>query len=663
MSLTPTGNNPANSLDFDGGEGDLVLTFSSGETSKEAYIDVRGDTTVEANETFAFTLSNPTNGATITTARAIATILNDDISNQAPTNLSLSNSFITENSALGTVIGNFTTTDPDTGNTFTYSLVTGTGSTDNSRFTIQNNQLKSNTSLDFESKSSYTVRVKTTDQGGLSYEKALAINVTNINEAPTNLTLSNSSIAENKPTGTIIGNFITTDPDTGNTFTYSLVTGTGSTDNALFTIQNNQLKSNAPFDFETKNSYSIRVKTTDQGGLSYEKSLTIGITDVVESVPALTISTPATIIEGSSATTNLSFTVSLSAASSQTVKVNYTTVNGTATAGTDYTAKSGTLTFAPNQTSQTIVVPILNDNLNEADEIFTVSLSNPVNATINTAVGTGNITDTLLASVTTTLPSGVENLTLTGTTAINGTGNSSDNYLFGNSANNNLTGGGGNDTLSGQAGNDTLVGGAGNDLYFVDAVGDVVTENLNEGQDKILSYVSYTLGMNIEDLSLIGTATINGIGNTLNNYLFGNDSNNSLTGGAGNDTLSGQAGNDTLVGGVGNDTLVGGAGSDRFKFNSRTEGLDTINDFSVVDDTIEVSLAGFGGGLTANAAISAAQLVIGTAATTTSHRFIYNSTNGGLFFDQDGTGAIASLQIATLNTRLALTNNDIFVVA
>jgi hypothetical protein len=103
-----------------------------------------------------------------------------------------------------------------------------------------------------------------------------------VNQAPTNLALSNGNIAENQSIGTAIGTFTTTDPDTGNTFTYSLVTGTGSTDNALFTITGNQLQSNGIFDFETKNSYSIRVKTTDQGGLSYEKELTLGITNVDE---------------------------------------------------------------------------------------------------------------------------------------------------------------------------------------------------------------------------------------------------------------------------------------------------------------------------------------------------------------------------------------------
>ncbi|QEI40437.1 Alkaline elastase YaB [Dolichospermum sp. UHCC 0315A] len=106
--------------------------------------------------------------------------------------------------------------------------------------------------------------------------------IATLNYAPTNLTLSNNTIAENQAIGTAIGTFTTTDPDTGNTFTYSLVTGTGATDNSLFAITNNQLKTNSVFDYETQNSYSIRVRTTDQGGLSYEKQLTIGVNDLNE---------------------------------------------------------------------------------------------------------------------------------------------------------------------------------------------------------------------------------------------------------------------------------------------------------------------------------------------------------------------------------------------
>ncbi|MCW9681455.1 DUF4114 domain-containing protein, partial [Dolichospermum planctonicum UHCC 0167] len=117
-------------------------------------------------------------------------------------------------------------------------------------------------------------------------EKQLNINVNDINEAPTDLSYDNTTdtttIDERKPIGTVVGNLSSTDPDTGNTFTYRLVTGDGATDNSLFTIVDNQLQTNSVFNFETKNSYRIRVKTTDQGGLSFEKQLTIGVTDVPE---------------------------------------------------------------------------------------------------------------------------------------------------------------------------------------------------------------------------------------------------------------------------------------------------------------------------------------------------------------------------------------------
>ncbi|MFN6297148.1 MAG: cadherin repeat domain-containing protein [Microcystis sp.] len=110
---------------------------------------------------------------------------------------------------------------------------------------------------------------------------SLAI-VNDVNETPTDLLLSATTVNENVPVNTVIGTFSSTDPDTGNTFTYSLVTGTGDTDNSAFSIVGNQLQINNSPDFETKNSYSIRVKTTDQGGLSFEKTLTIAVNNVNE---------------------------------------------------------------------------------------------------------------------------------------------------------------------------------------------------------------------------------------------------------------------------------------------------------------------------------------------------------------------------------------------
>ncbi|MFN7715339.1 MAG: ELWxxDGT repeat protein, partial [Pseudanabaenaceae cyanobacterium] len=200
--------------------------------------------------------------------------------NETPTDFALSATSINENVASNSVVGTFSTTDPDAANTFTYSLVSGAGSTDNAAFTIVGNQLQINVSPDFEAKSSYAVRVRTTDQGGLSFDKALTISINNINDAPTNLLLSASSINENVPVNSVIGTFTSTDQDTGNTFTYALVSGAGSTDNAAFTIVGNQLQINSSPDFETKSSYAVRVRTTDQDGLTFEKALTININNV-----------------------------------------------------------------------------------------------------------------------------------------------------------------------------------------------------------------------------------------------------------------------------------------------------------------------------------------------------------------------------------------------
>jgi Ca2+-binding RTX toxin-like protein len=121
-------------------------------------------------------------------------------------------------------------------------------------------------------------------------------------------------------------------------------------------------------------------------------------------------------------------------------------------------------------------------------------------------------------------------------------------------------------------------------------------------------------------------------------------------------------GNDTLVGGFGYDTLTGGENADSFTFYAAYQQVDAISDFVAADDTIIVSASGFGGGLTVGAAITSAQFALGTAATNSDQRFIYDN-NGALFFDMDGSGSIAAVQLATLSNKAAITNADIFVTA
>jgi Ca2+-binding RTX toxin-like protein len=135
-------------------------------------------------------------------------------------------------------------------------------------------------------------------------------------------------------------------------------------------------------------------------------------------------------------------------------------------------------------------------------------------------------TDTIQSSVTFSLANltNIENLTLTVTAAINGTGNTGNNTLIGNTANNTLTGDMGNDILNGGAGIDTLIGGLGDDIYQVDTTTDIITELAAQGTDTIQSSVTFSLATltNIENLTLTGTTAINGTGNTLNNVILGN---------------------------------------------------------------------------------------------------------------------------------------------
>jgi Ca2+-binding RTX toxin-like protein len=383
----------------------------------------------------------------------------------------------------------------------------------------------------------------------------------NISIIPANVTLAVSSVSvlENGTTN-LVYTFTRTGPTTNAlTVNYS-ITGTadatdytGATPGTGKTITFAAGSATATLTIDPTADTTIEanetVALTLTTGTGYVIGTTAAVTGTItnDDFPTLSIN-DITVVEGKDASAFL--TVSLSEPINQTVSVNYTITAINATAGSDYTTTSGTLTLAPNSTFVTISIPILNDDINESLEAFTVALSNPVNAKLssntNDSIGEVNISDTWYSGLTSTLPNGVENLTLIGVNAINGTGNSGNNILTGNSASN---------TLNGSTGVDTLIGGFGNDIYQVDSATDIITENAGEGIDTIQSSVTYTISSlaNIENLTLTGSSVINGTGNAANNILIGNSANNTLNGSDGNDTLNGGAGNDTLIGGNGND--------------------------------------------------------------------------------------------------------------
>ncbi|MEH2399376.1 calcium-binding protein [Nostoc sp.] len=281
--------------------------------------------------------------------------------------------------------------------------------------------------------------------------------------------------------------------------------------------------------------------------------------------------------------------------------------------------------------------------------------------------------------------------------------------ISGTAYNDNIVGNSGNDTLStGTSGKDTIDGGKGEDVLSVDysnaAGGITTTFSATTNIGAITAGTSQVSYKNIERLNISGTAyNDNIVGNSGNdtlstgtsgkdtidggagndrlivdssshsdNLLSGGDGNDTLTaseaygkntliGGNGNDYLTGGSGNDYLTGGYGNDSLYGGTGTDTFAFNSYNGGVDILYDFNATNELIQVSAAGFGGGLSIGS-LQKSQFTLGTSATTSNQRFIYNNITGSLFFDQDGSASgFTQVKFAQLSAGVTLTINN-FVV-
>ena len=181
------------------------------------------------------------------------------------------------------------------------------------------------------------------------------------------------------------------------------------------------------------------------------------------------------------------------------------------------------------------------------------------------------------------------------------------------------------------------------------------TSNLTTEIDTVKSSKTYTLGANLENLTLTSSAAIDGTGNALDNVLTGNKGANVLNGGGGDDTLEG---------GIGNDTLTGGAGHDTFLLKNTSK--DTITDFSVSDDTIQLDNSVFTQltttDLTETGVLNSGNFKIGATAVEADDYVIYDSDSGALYYDTNGSDPGGATQIAVLGTGLALTHADFFVI-
>ena len=206
----------------------------------------------------------------------------------------------------------------------------------------------------------------------------------------------------------------------------------------------------------------------------------------------------------------------------------------------------------------------------------------------------------------------------------------------------------GNDRLIGGEGADSMTGGTGSDFYSVDDVGDLVVEANVEGVDTVESAVSFSLtGLYVEVVNLVGSASISATGNSLAN------------------TLSGNSAANLIAGKGGADTLTGGGGADTFLFDTTLSAanVDQITDFLAVDDTIRLAKSAFAA-IVGAGTLTAAQFKANAAgaATDSDDRIVYDTDDGRLFYDADGSGAGAKVQFAVLSGAPTISNADFFVV-
>ncbi|MEQ9307577.1 MAG: Ig-like domain-containing protein, partial [Marinoscillum sp.] len=199
--------------------------------------------------------------------------ISDVNENSAPTDITLSSTVIDENNEIGDLVATLGTIDADEGDTHTYSLVSNPGF----YFRIVDDRLEANAFFNFESTASYDITIRTTD-GDEDFEKEVTITINNINDAPTNVGMTSTSITENNEIGDLIGALGTADEDTDDEHSYALLV---NPDNA-FSIDGNRLEANIIFDFDSQNSYDIQVRSSDGNGGHLDRNFTITINEEID---------------------------------------------------------------------------------------------------------------------------------------------------------------------------------------------------------------------------------------------------------------------------------------------------------------------------------------------------------------------------------------------
>jgi large repetitive protein len=391
------------------------VTIPAGFNSIAVNVTVNGDTTDEIDETFTVDLTNPING-TISDAQGTGTITDDD---NAPT-VSFSSATYTIGEAAGTATvtvnlsaasgkpvtvayatadgtatqpGDYTTSSGtltfapgDVSETFMVSIINDSLAEASESLSVTLSS-PSNTSISGTNPATVTI----TDDGDAN--PSISINDVTVNEGNSGTVAATFTVQLSGASGkTVTVDYATANGTATQPGDYTAVTTTTLTFNPGVTSRTVAVQVKGDTLHESNETLTLNL--TNAGNATCTGGDCVGVATITDddSAPALSIG-DVTVIEGSSGTTGATFTVSLSAASGQTVKVDYATADGTATQPTDYTFASGTLTFVAGDVTEQLTVAVAGDTSAETSEAFVVNLSNATNAGISDPQATGTITD------------------------------------------------------------------------------------------------------------------------------------------------------------------------------------------------------------------------------------------------------------------------------
>lgn len=495
-----------------------------------------------------------------------AYIEHEAIPNRAPTDIVLNNNNVGENVASGTIVGTASATDPDPGETYRYSLVDDAGG----RFAIDAVTgvvtVTDGSLLDFETTARHDITFRVTDSAGNGYVEEATIDLIDLNEAPTDLSLSGNSVAENAANGTVVGAISAADPDAGESFSYSLTDDA----NGRFAIDAQTgiitVADGAQLDFETANQHSVTARITDSGNNFYDESVLLNVRDANET---LTGDAGANTLTGGIGDDTI-----LGLGGNDILVGNDGNDQLSGGTGADRLSGGGgdDLLQVSADGVWTGRNAAFNGNTGEIASLAGKTRSYDVfdgGDGYDTIVGTDRGDALFLGDTASPFPGGRE-ARLSGIEEIDlGAGNdvldmnhpsfsyTDDIIVRGGDGNDVLWTDQGDDTLDGGAGADRLDGGGGIDTATYEGSSAGVTVNLTSGQGS---------GGDAQGDSLYGVEN-----------LMGSDHADMLTGDAGANTLTGGAGDDTLQGLGGNDLMIGGGGSDRFVIgeadgNNKVEG-------------------------------------------------------------------------------------------